>query len=332
MLQVVTTDAVIPRKRVAFWQEMVSQTFVQAHCDSKLGKAFRGGISTEVFATTEISRIEATQQRIDRRRSDIARACKPRFYLCYHACGHARYSDYRNGQVQTLLGPGDMILLDNCEPYAGEYEERVVSFVLQVPHELLRDRFRLPERVVGRKLDAKRGINRFAGDFLRSSLTQSDVLVAAHRPMIANMALNLFAGVLAEEAGEQTQDGTHQAILVMRIKQHILSRLGEPSLNLERVAGSMGLSVRYVSRLFQNDGLSFGRYLLQQRIERCRQDLANPLLRGRRISEIALRNGFNNLAHFSRVYRAAVGSSPSEFRSQIRGDENAAIGRGSQWP
>ena len=313
MTHVLSTDAVAPRQRVAFWQEMVSETFVQAHCDSSIGESFCGSISTESFDQTEISRIEAGPQRILRRPTDIARACKPRFYLCYHVAGRARY---RERNAENVLSPGDMILLDNCEPYSAEYEEPVTSVVLHVPHDVLRARFRFPERVLGRKLSGSRGLTRVAGEFLQSAVMQANALSPSQRPAIASMALDLFSSVLAEEMSESSEAGTHQAILLARIKQQVMAHLGDPALDLEQVAAAMGLSVRYVSRLFQLEGISFGRYLLQQRIERCRLALANPALVGMRISEIALKGGFSNFAHFSRVFRDALGHSPSEYRAK----------------
>lgn len=170
--------------------------------------------------------------------------------------------------------------------------------------------------MLGHKLSGSHGLTRIAGEFLQSCLTQANALSPAQRPAIANMALNLFSSVLAEEMSERSEAGTHQAIHLARIKQYLAAHLAEPSLDLAQVAGAMGVSVRYVSRLFQLDGLSFGRYLLQQRIERCRLALANPALRALRVSEIALDSGFNNLAHFSRVFRVALDHSPSEYRAK----------------
>lgn len=312
MAHVLTTDAVAPRQRVSFWQEMVCQTFVQAHCDSRIGESFRGSIRSEAFGATEISRIEAGPQRIHRRPVDIARDCKPSFYLCYHAAGRARY---RERQLESELGPGDMILLDNCEPYWAEYEEPVTSIVLHVPHQVLRDRFRIPERAMGRKLSGVGGLTRIAGDFMQASLAQGPALPPSQRAALAHRALDLFSGVLAEAVGEHVDPGTHQRILLARVKRYVETHLGNPDLDPAQVAAAIGVSVRHVSRLFHLDGISFGRYVLQQRIERCQVALADPALSARRVSEIALDNGFNNLAHFSRVFRDALGRSPTEYRA-----------------
>ena len=175
-------------------------------------------------------------------------------------------------------------------------------------------------RVLGQKIDgAHGGLARVAGDFLLSCASNASTLAPSQRSAVSDLALNLFTGVLTEAAGAHSDAGTHQAIVLARIKQHVLGHLADPALDLHRVAASMGVSVRYLSRLFQLDGLSFGRYLLQQRVERCRRDLANPALGHLRISEIALRAGFNDLAHFSRVFKAAVGHSPREHRERRAG-------------
>lgn len=312
MSHVLTTDSVAPRQRVAFWQEMVCQTFVQALCGSSIGESFRGQISTEDLGIAEISRIDAGAQRIDRRRSDIANCSKPRYYLCYQAAGRARFVERHS---DTIVTAGEMVLLDNCEPYSVAYDDTVTEIILQIPHDVLRDRFRHPDRCVGRKLTGQRAVTRITGDFLASLATQAHVLSDSQRALTAQMALNLFSEMLVEETSGEVGAGTHQAILMARIKQHVLARLADPGLSIESVASGVGLSTRYVSRLFQNHGETFGRYLLQERIDRCKRELVNPSMRALRVSEIALRSGFNNLSHFSRVFRESVGRSPSDYRS-----------------
>ena len=50
------------------------------------------------------------------------------------------------------------------------------------------------------------------------------------------------------------------------------------------------------------------------RLERCRRDLADPALAGETILAIATRWGLHDRAHFSRLFRAAYGCSPREYR------------------
>jgi AraC-like DNA-binding protein len=55
-------------------------------------------------------------------------------------------------------------------------------------------------------------------------------------------------------------------------------------------------------------------WIRDQRVERCRRDLRDPLLRHESILSIATRWGLPNSAHFSRVFRSAYGHSPREER------------------
>jgi AraC-like DNA-binding protein len=310
---VLSTESVAPRERVAFWQEMVCQSFVQAQCGSAIGEAFFGRISTESFGDTLVSRMETGRQRIDRRRSDIATCNMPRYYLCYQAAGRARVVERHSDSV---VGAGDMILLDNSEPYSFECEDDVTTLVLQVPHKTLQDRFRHPDRCTGRTLTGQRGITRITGDFLTSCAAQADALTESQRVLTSQVALNLFTAMLLEESNGDSNGTEHRMILMARIKQFVLSRIGDPGLNLDAVARGVGLSTRYVSKLFQEDGVAFTRYLLRERVEHCRRELSDPLLHNLRISDIALRGGFNNLSHFSRAFRDSVGRSPTEYRAE----------------
>lgn len=286
-----------------------------AHCDTDAGAAFRSRLVTARFETVDISRLDAGPQRILRRAVDIARVMKPRYYLCCHLDGHGLYRE--RGEEQ-LVGPGQMILLDNCEPYVAEYREPVSTLVLHLPQDLLRERLRQPERWVGRRLDGQAGLSRITADFLRGCLDQADALADAQRPALAGVALDLVTRALAGSQGEDRDHEAPSRALLWRLKQQIDSRLGDPGLDLDRLARACGTSTRQVSRLFQRDGDSFGRYLLRQRLERCRQALADPDRSGQRIGDLALDHGFNNLAHFSRVFREAFGCTPSEWRAVQR--------------
>ena len=59
---------------------------------------------------------------------------------------------------------------------------------------------------------------------------------------------------------------------------------------------------------------SFRSYVQMQRLERCKRDLSDPALMARHVSDIAYAWGFNDLAHFSRIFKQKFGASPREWR------------------
>ena len=77
------------------------------------------------------------------------------------------------------------------------------------------------------------------------------------------------------------------------------------------------MSPYYFSRLFkQSTGLSPHHYLLQQRIDRGKELLADPR---RRIAEVSDALGFPHQSHFATTFRALVGMTPREYQRQRGG-------------
>lgn len=80
------------------------------------------------------------------------------------------------------------------------------------------------------------------------------------------------------------------------------------------MASTLKLSPRYINKLFEADGTSLSRYIWRRRIERAATDLRDPAMRALGISAIAMALGFNDLSHFSRVFRQRFGMSPRDYR------------------
>lgn len=325
MALVLSTDSVEPRQRAAFWQEMVCQSFVRALCRSKIDDAFRGQIATEDWGEMQISQLQSRRNRVDRRRSDIAENDRPRYYLCYQAQGRAKYSERH---TENYLDTGEMIILNNCEPYCVEYDDNVTSIVLQVPQDLLRERFQSPERCAGRKLAVENGLMRVTADFLRSCVTHAASLSRLQRELASQVALTLLTDLMVSEISGTGELGSQQTILMARIKRHILGCLHDPNLDVASVARAVKISPRYVTKLFTLEGEPMGRFLLRSRIDRAKRELGNPGHDALKVGEIGLRAGFSNVSHFSRAFRESTGLTPTEFRVEAR-EAIGATGQGA---
>lgn len=94
----------------------------------------------------------------------------------------------------------------------------------------------------------------------------------------------------------------------------IETRLREPSLCPDDVARGNGISTRHLHRLFRQAGTSFGTFVRDLRLARCRADLADPRCAALSVTAIAFRWGFSDSAHFSRSFKAAYGVTARAFR------------------
>jgi AraC-like DNA-binding protein len=109
-----------------------------------------------------------------------------------------------------------------------------------------------------------------------------------------------------------------RAALRRRILRAIEMRLGDPRLNLTRLAAVEGVSARAVQKFLDEDSQTFSQYLRHRRLERAAEILADPHQSEVPVGEIAFRCGFSDPAHFSRAFRQHHGMTPSTYRIEAR--------------
>ena len=112
--------------------------------------------------------------------------------------------------------------------------------------------------------------------------------------------------VFPMQADNQEQIGfLRKAIIYMN--QHL-----EENLSLEEVAGVVGLSPTYFSRLFSHDmKMTYIEYLTKIRIEESKKFLVDTK---ESISDIAIRLGFSDQSYFSKVFKKVEGMTPGKYR------------------
>ncbi|MFB6784621.1 helix-turn-helix domain-containing protein, partial [Streptomyces sp. NPDC056352] len=90
---------------------------------------------------------------------------------------------------------------------------------------------------------------------------------------------------------------------------------GPPGRSPGAIAAAHNISLRSLHRLFQDQDLTVAGWIRARRLERCRRDLADPLLHSRPVRAIAACWGFTDpTTHFSRAFRAAYGMPPGDYR------------------
>lgn len=94
--------------------------------------------------------------------------------------------------------------------------------------------------------------------------------------------------------------------------------LAEPGLSAAQAAASLGVSVRYLHKLFEQTGESFAQYVTRRRLEACRATLEGPEAASRSVVDIAFGWGFASLPTFYRAFTAAYGVAPGQVRHEAR--------------
>lgn len=110
---------------------------------------------------------------------------------------------------------------------------------------------------------------------------------------------------------QEKQPEDAQSKYLIRFKQCIEKHYSENNLRAEDVAEYLGISVGWMGKLiYQETALHFADYLNYYRILRAKELLESTNLK---VYEIAGRVGYNNVEHFTRVFKKLVGMSPSVY-------------------
>src|SRR5258706_3475143 len=90
-----------------------------------------------------------------------------------------------------------------------------------------------------------------------------------------------------------------------------------PDLSAVKVAGRLGISDRYVHKLFAEHGTTFSSYVTSRRLENTHADLVSSAFRALPISAIAYKWGFNDISTFNRAFKNKFGRPPSRVRAEF---------------
>jgi AraC-like DNA-binding protein len=129
----------------------------------------------------------------------------------------------------------------------------------------------------------------------------------------------------ARRAGERVADLTvacfasagrpgPRALLLQSAMDEAERRLRDPELGAESLARHVHVSRRTLEKLFADRGTSVSRWIRERRLERSRSELRAAGSARLSVEEIALRWGFVDRTHFSRVYRERFGVPPGADR------------------
>jgi len=311
------TSEVDPQDRLSAWREVVNRAFVPLAITPIGGDNGRGPFEASVvarsFGGVRAWHVRASPMSAVRTPRHIEASDHDDYLIALHVAGTAHGAQ---GGRELTLGPGDFALFDSRRPYSIQFTGPgwVEHVIYQVPRASLDARSDLGT-ATARCVRAASGAGQLASPYLRTlarAVLSADGL-AYGQPFI-DAGLDLAVSALRTVAGYAGEPASAHGVTASALKDYALARLGDPALSPQTVARDGYVSVRQLHRLFALDGLTFGHWIREQRLRRCRDDLADPRVSHLSIADVAARWGFRSAAHFSRVFRARYGVTPAEYR------------------
>jgi AraC-like DNA-binding protein len=149
-------------------------------------------------------------------------------------------------------------------------------------------------------------------------------LLPMNSAALAGLAVDYMSGLVATMIAEaeapaklvaRRQD--RPTISLLSLKADIEASLSQPSLSLEQLATTHGVTTRYFQKLFEAEGRTFSDYLLERRLERAFHMLRDGNRIERAVSAIAFDVGFGDLSYFNRTFKKRYGAPPREIRARF---------------
>jgi len=222
------------------------------------------------------------------------------------------------------VGEGDLVLYDSSRPCRGWTATRgrpdVSSVIVQIPRAALPLHSNNLDRVTLTRFQGRTGIGALLRHYLTNLMDHAPQYVQGDAVRLAGVTLDLLSTMLAQAARSEDvlAPETQHAVLRARVSEFVQRNLGDPDLSPASIAAAHQISVRYLHRLYQGQGMTIADGIRRSRLERIHRDLADPRLHARSISAIAARWGFLEPTQFSRAFRALYRITPRDHRRQAR--------------
>ncbi|QNE35415.1 AraC-like ligand-binding domain-containing protein [Leifsonia shinshuensis] len=292
------------------WRDLLSNAFVPMQAVLPEHETFQGEILEHSLGGTFISSVSAGAHVARRTSAHVASAENEYLKLSTPLTGMCRVE--QEGK-QVLLNPGDLTVYDTNRPFTLSFDGPSKMLVMMFPPQALNlSRDLLPD-VLLEHYSGTTGIGTLVSPLLNNLVRHFDEIDPSSNSRLASNVLDLVAILFAERLQVPVMRSPNQTLIV-RAHDLIERNLDDAELGPELVAATIHISVSYLHKLFKQDGRSVSRYILERRLERCRRDLVDPVHHMVPVGSIGARWGFPDAARFSRVFKAAYGISPRDYR------------------
>ena len=217
---------------------------------------------------------------------------------------------------EVILHPGEGVLTSTVE--LRTFERTVVgeAFALHVPRAKLTPLVNVDDAIM-RSIPSESVALRLLTSYGSLVMREKTLAGSPLRPLASSHLHELMTLALEApgDAARLAQSGGVKAARLQEAKNYIACNVARQDLSIGAVAVQLGVTPRYLQRLFESEGATFSSFLLSYRLKLAHQMLCKPQFAGRSVSSIAYEVGFGDLSYFNRCFRRFYSVTPSDVRS-----------------
>lgn len=301
-----STETVKERERFSYWREVVCQALFNVSAEAPHGN-FTGHMQARTSGPLRFLTSRSSSYKFVRSERNISSAAANHVTILMQVRGSTAIA-HRDDAF--LVEHNDVAVLDGRQPFSANNSDGARRVVAVVPRAMIDSR---AHWLLKRPIQRLAANSRFL-DLTRHHLMQlaSDGLSDSETSLLTDNLCNLLALASATDIPPNRLEPKLQLEALFAFCRQ---NLHDPRLSPRFLANHFGISVRTLHLRFEMIGQTFGRWLLESRLDASGKALKNPRQQVRTISEIAYGCGFNDLSHFNKSFRARFGMAPGELRT-----------------
>jgi AraC family transcriptional activator of tynA and feaB len=304
--------AVVPvAEQFDFWRTMVWEAFVPVVPRRRSAGPFAGRIAGRSIGALGAARIVSEPQSAHRTAEQVAREPGHVLFLNLPLTGGSRA--FQDGRVAELAA-GDFVLVDGTRPFDLEFDRPFEQVSFTIPHDVLAPLVADIDAATALPVRGDVGLGAVASAALRVAATAAGGTDRVSARALSDHLVGLIALALGGIRSEAVK-ASPPSLLLQLAREEVDRSLSDPALAPPIVADRVGISTRYLHRLFSDAGPSFGRWVLARRLERCNAALTDPARAHWTVTQIAFEHGFADPSYFARTFRTRYGLTPRERRA-----------------
>lgn len=304
-----TTAGLPPEEQFPYWRDVVWDAFVPVAVHRESEGQFLGSVTGGKVGPLGLYFIQSERQSVTRTASLVRDAPGDVYFLNLPL---SRGSSASQGGRDVQLSSGDFTVVDSREPFELQFREDFRQISVTIPCHLLGSGARADSPRTAVAVAGGSGVGGVLAALIRSLVRHGSSLDRLSAAEAARSVCGLLT--LALSLDVPTEPKGSREVLLRAVMDEAERSLADPTLGPSVLAARVGLSTRYLHRLFADEGVTFGRWLLRTRLDRCRDDLLDPSRMHVAIAEIASRRGLPDPSYFSRVFKQRFGQTPRELR------------------
>lgn len=313
-VQIFSTDDVPAPQRVQAWREHVKDTYSELGLEIDNPRQFRARLCRLRLGALVMSWMETAATKARVKGATVGRWSAPlsdAFLLSMQLAGEVSGEHF--GEAITSR-QGDMILIDATRPWTLTTAGQISNITIKIPSDRLLGIVEKPERYCAKPFPSDDPVTHAVSNVIVAMRDAFDSAPEAEWDSAFGDVLMSAIARLFPEDGGASEATVRDESLRRKAIAFIENHLGDPELTSGAVATKLGVSARTVQRLFSQQGSTPGQYIIDRRIAKAGEKLrSDPEAR---ITDLAYALGFNDLSHFTRIFRKKFGQSPTRFRDQ----------------